>query len=244
MHKDKVNFSDLSCVAIITARGGSKGLIRKNVLDLLGKPLIAYSIEAAKSCSFIKEVYVSTEDNEIAQISQQYGANIIERPSELATDTALSCDTIRHALQTLNGQGQDYDYFVLLQPTSPLRTTKHISDCLFEFYKSNARCAISFCEEAHHPYKSFIMQDEQFVPLFEQKYIGMPRGKLPPVYRQNGAIYAMKITDFLNEAHGFYLPPVMPYIMNYEDSVDIDSLQDLNTVSQILNKKIKYYEEV
>ncbi len=229
-HKEKI-------VAIITARGGSKGLPGKNIKDLAGKPLIAYSIEAGLNCPLIDATIVTTDDEEIAAVSKDCGAEIIERPAELATDTASSYDAAAHALETLADQGREFETFALLQPTSPLRTARHLEECLSTFLASDAKSAISVCETAHHPYKDFTVEDGALKPLFSEDQLDKPRQSLPPVYRQNGAIYVMGRDDFLNETDNFYLAPVMPYIMSQEDSIDIDTELDMKIAESILLKR-------
>lgn len=213
-------------VAIITARGGSKGLPRKNVLPLAGKPLIAHTILAAKDCSLISRCIVSTEDPEIKQVSLDYGAEVIDRPAELATDLALSADVVRHVLDALTGEGRLPDYFLLLQPTSPLRTGAHVTQCLQAFLASAAACTVSVTETEHHPYKGFTLDNHFLHPLFGAHYLDQPRQRLPAVYRQNGAIYAMKSRTFL-ERRSFFVEPALPYIMANRDSIDIDTGFDL-----------------
>ena len=121
-------------LAIIPARGGSKRLPRKNVLDLNGKPLIAWSIEAGVKSSYINKVLVSSDDSEILEISKQYGAEIIIRPDELASDTATTFDAIKHSIEN----SEPYDYVILLQPTSPLRDTKQINEAIDLLIEKNA----------------------------------------------------------------------------------------------------------
>jgi len=123
-----------SVTAIITARGGSKGIPGKNIIEVNGKPLIAYTIEAALNCSMIGECYVTTDDNEIKRVGLRYGAEIIDRPSAFATDDASSQDAVSHALDQLSTRGKTPEYFALLQPTSPLRTSTHITQCIELFF--------------------------------------------------------------------------------------------------------------
>jgi CMP-N-acetylneuraminic acid synthetase len=215
-----------SVVAFITARGGSKGLPRKNLLPLAGKPLIAYTIIAAQQTKVFDEVYVTTDDAEIAAVSRQYGAQIIDRPSELAADAARSEDVITHALSTLDATGQTYDYFVLLQPTSPLRTAQHITECWEQYRNSKARSTVAVTEVEHHPYKDYAVKDGFLQPLFSAHALHQSRHEYPHVVRQNGAIYIMSVADFLDRKT-FCIEPVLPYFMSREDSIDIDSIQDL-----------------
>ena len=134
-------------LAIIPARGGSKRLPRKNLLDLCGKPLIAWSIESALKSKYISKVIVSSDDEEILQISLNFGATVIKRPDELASDTATTFDAIEHTIKSL----EKYDYVVLLQPTSPLRDEKHIDKAIELLEEKDADAIISVCEVEHSP---------------------------------------------------------------------------------------------
>lgn len=213
----------LSIYAIITARGGSKGIPRKNIRMLSGKPLIAHTILAALRCDKIERCIVSTEDEEIKQISVTWGAEVIDRPVELAGDTILSRDVVKAVLDTLAFQKTLPDYFVLLQPTSPLRTTKHITECIeLLLHSKQGKCAVSVTEAEHHPYKSCFIVDGQLQPAYDYSSLEVPRQLLPGAYRPNGAIYLMKSADFLEKCT-FFMPPCIPYIMSAQDSVDIDS---------------------
>jgi CMP-N-acetylneuraminic acid synthetase len=220
-------------VGIIPARGGSKGLPRKNITILNGKPLISYSIEAGKKCRFIEEVYVTTEDTEIKTISSEYGAKIINRPNELSTDTALTRDVVLHSLKFLKSKNIVPEYFVLLQPTSPLRTYSHLNECLKEFFASKTVCGISVTKVEHHPYKSFYKESGKLVPLFGVDFLDKPRQLLPSIYRQNGAIYTLRTESFLKHK-SFFIDPVFPYFMKKEDSIDIDTYLDLQICEYIL----------
>ena len=220
--------------AILTARGGSKGLPKKNIMDLNGKPLIAYSIEAALKCSYISGVYVTTDCESIASVSQAFGAKTIKRPKELATDTASSYDAVKHAINHLKNEGKNYCSFALLQPTSPLRNAGHLSEAIEVYLKTNASSCVSFCEAEHHPYKDFIETPSGFHPVSKLEYASMPRQQLPKAYRQNGAIYILDNKAFLNGDESFMPPPMAPYIMPQDVSIDIDNLQDLKKAEDFL----------
>ena len=140
-------------LAVIPARGGSKRLPRKNCLLLQGKPLIVYSIEAAKESVYIDEVVVSTDDEEIASLARQAGASVpFLRPAELSTDEASSVDVVAHALNYYQvNEKKLFDYVVLLQPTSPLRTAAHINQALELLKEKKADAIVSVCEAEHSP---------------------------------------------------------------------------------------------
>lgn len=233
-----------SVVAIITARGGSKKLPRKNLLPLAGRPLIAHTIAAANQAKCVTATYVTTDDAEIAEVSGRYGAMVIDRPAELATDSARSEDVVSHALNTLIEQQQSYDYFVLLQPTSPLRTAEHIDECWEQWYSrsregknasSRARegSTVSVTEVEHHPYKDYVVRDGLLEPLFSAHALHQSRYEYPHVVRQTGAIYIMSVAEFL-EKKTLFLSPVLPYFMSAEASIDIDTNNDLHSAEIIL----------
>jgi CMP-N,N'-diacetyllegionaminic acid synthase len=223
---------------IIPARGGSRRLPRKNLLPLAGIPLIGHTILAAKACPGITDCIVSTEDAEIKRVSLAYGARVMDRPPHLATDDAQTNEVVAHVLEELRAQGEFPDYVVLLQPTSPLRRAAHLRDCLEAFFASQAACAISVSKEEHHPYKDFLIREGLLEPLFAGQNPEMVRQTLPEVYRQNGAIYLLPSELFL-ASRMFYNPPALAYIMDPEDSIDIDTEVDLLLAELIMARRQK-----
>lgn len=221
-------------VAIITARGGSKGLPRKNVLELNGKPLIAHTIDAAKESQVFDKIVVTTDDKEIKEVSLKCGAEVIDRPAELATDMASSLDVLVHALRALSAE--EFTHFVLLQPTSPLRNGEHIREAMEMYITSNAKSLVSVTEVEHTPYKLLLEKEGEIVPLFSEEYLTMPRQKLPTTYRINGAIYIANNSLFLKNKNLFEKTLVI-YKMSHESSMDIDILEDFNTVKKIMDEK-------
>jgi CMP-N,N'-diacetyllegionaminic acid synthase len=221
---------------IITARGGSKGIPRKNIRMVCGKPLIAYSIEAALHCSLVERCYVTTEDEEIKAVSRQWGAAIIDRPAELATDTALSSAAVAHALLFLKESGTLPKYFALLQPTSPLRTADHLLNCLESFLESKMECGVSVTKAEHHPWKMLIVGKEGLKPVYDRASLESPRQSLPDAYRINGAIYCMSSELFLL-TKSFYVEPAYTYEMPHWASLDIDSEFDLQIMEMILTAR-------
>lgn len=219
--------------AIITARGGSKGVPRKNIRMVNGLPLIVYSINAALNCRSIDDCFVSTEDKEIKEISLAFGSKVIDRPVDLAGDTATSSDAVAHALQVLKTQDRLPEYFVLLQPTSPLRTAQHLDECLNGFMLSGLKNAVSITEAEHHPWKMIIAGELGFQPVRDLQSLESPRQVLPKAYRINGAIYCMDSELFL-EKRSFYIEPAYKYFMSQLDSLDIDSEIDLKIFQMIL----------
>jgi len=225
-------------IAIIPAKGQSKGVPRKNIRLLLGKPLIWYSIQAAKSVKNIKRVFVSTEDKEIAEISKKFGAEIIKRPIEYAKDESPTNDVISHILDTLN-EREKYEpsTIVLLQPTSPLRESKNIKEALELFQTNKCGSVISICEVLHPIQWTFEIVDNGFLkPAFNEKYLGMRRQELTKYYLPNGAIFITSLSNF-REKNSFYCHPIMPYIMPPEISVDLDTELDFIIAESLLKLK-------
>jgi len=224
-------------LAIIPARGGSKGIPKKNIKELRGKPLIAWTIEAAKRCSFIDKLIVSTDDNEIADISEKYGAEVpFIRPKELAVDTAKGIDVIYHALNWFEDRNEQYKLMILLQPTSPLRKTEDINHAIDLFFEKNGKAIISVCDAGHHPYWfNTIPENLSMATFIRVEVMNKNRQELPLFYRLNGAIYLSDI-DYLKKNSGFYGKDTYAYIMSQETSIDIDNLIDFK-LAEILLKE-------
>jgi CMP-N,N'-diacetyllegionaminic acid synthase len=214
----------VSTVALIPARGGSKGLPRKNLRLLGGRPLIAHSIAAGRHAERIDKVYVSTEDTEIARVARECGAEVIMRSAELAVDTATNDAVAVHAVQTLKDSACAPDVLVLLQPTSPLRNAKHVDQCLEAFANSNAHSAISVCP-VNHPLGNYCTVDNGLVsPIIEDSE--RQRQTAEQIFRRNGAIYVVR-TSALMRARRLTTKPCLAYIMERYFSVDIDDEIDL-----------------
>jgi CMP-N,N'-diacetyllegionaminic acid synthase len=212
-------------IAIITARGGSKGLPRKNVLPFCGKPLIAHTIEAAKSSSAIDRIIVSTDDEEIAEVSQEFGAEVpFMRPVELATDTASSREVILHALCFLEKLGGPIDNFCLLQPTSPLRTAADIDEAFKIFHEKSADSVLSVTPYDHPVQWAVEMGDNGTLQPREKKKTGR-RQDVVEYYRPNGAVYMFR-TEFFKNSAGYFGADSYGYIMPPERSADIDTQLD------------------
>lgn len=223
-------------VSIITARGGSKGVHGKNIRSLAGKPLIAYSIDAALQCPYITRCIVSTDDKEIKQVSLCCGAEVQDRPSELAGDHTLSRDVIRYVLETMLNANELPEYFVLLQPTSPLRNATHLSQCVQEFFLAGANSAVSITEAEHHPFKSIIRtSDDVFKPIDGYECLDAVRQTLPKAYRTNGAIYLGKSELFL-EHSSFFVQPIYYYPMEKQNSVDVDNEIDFLIAEKVMRE--------
>ncbi|MCG9612070.1 acylneuraminate cytidylyltransferase family protein [Vibrio sp. Vb2133] len=223
----------MSNCALITARGGSKGLPRKNVLPLKGKPVIAWTIEAALECSQIDRVFVTTDDQEIADVSRQFGAEVLNRPSHLATDEATSEAVISHAIAELE-RTENITTIVLLQPTSPLRSSLHISDALSLYYEKGATCTISVFEPGHCPAKAYQLNENGTISgLYGAAAPYTRRQDLPTTYQPNGAIYIFSVDSF-KQFDQIPREGVYPYEMSEKQSADIDRLEDLLNIERIM----------
>lgn len=223
-----------SYLAIIPARGGSKRLPRKNVLDLNGKPLIVWSIEAALKSEYIDKVVVSSDDEEILTISKKYGAFVLQRPDDLANDKATTFDAIEHAIKNI----QRYDYIVLLQPTSPLRNTQHVDKAIELLEFKNADAVVSVCEMDHSPLWSNTLDDTLSMQGFLKDEVLNKRSQdLETYYRLNGAIYICRTDKLLQEKSFFLKDNIFAYLMDKKSSIDIDEEIDLQYASFLLKDK-------
>lgn len=224
-------------IALILARGGSKGLPGKNIKMLNGKPLIAYTIEAALNSRHISRVIVNTDDYEIASIAKQYGAEIpFMRPLELATDEALSIDVLRFVVKEIENTEQlVIDEFILLQPTSPLRNSIHIDEAI-DLYKSRtADSVISYCQNEHPiQWYKYIDENLRLTDVLGTSTI-KNRQELSASYYPNGAIFIFK-KALLNTGQ-YYNENSYAYIMDRSVSIDIDTLYDFNLAGYLLSKQ-------
>ena len=218
-----------SVLGIITARGGSKGIPNKNIAPLHGKPLIAYTIEAAKRSKLLIRTMISTDSEEIAAIAKQYGAEVpFMRPPELSTDAALALDVLAHAIRYAEEHdGQTFDYVMMLQPTSPLRTGEDIDACIRIAVESDADSVFSMKELPDFaPQKMKTIRNGQIFPfLEEEKGQSAPRSRAEKVYKRNCAIYLTR-TELILQGDQFGKKS-MAYVMPRERSIDINDPVDL-----------------
>ena len=225
---------DNKVLAIIPARGGSKRLLKKNVLLLREKPLITWTIEAGLKSKYIDTLIVSSDDKEILNISRHAGAKVIKRPPELATDESKTSDVIKHVIRTV---AEDFDFIILLQPTSPLRTERHINEAFKLLASKNADAVISVCEVDHPALWCNTLPDNLNMSGFLPHDIKERRSQdLPVFYRINGAIYICRIDRFLKEGTFFINDNIYAYIMDKESSVDIDTYMDFKLADVILRE--------
>lgn len=215
-------------LGLIPARGGSKGVPRKNVRELGGKPLIAHSIEAGLGSTVIDDVVVSSDDPEIISVSESHGAAVpFERPDSLATDEAATAPVVAHAIETLETA---YDLVVLLQPTSPLRTAKHIDEAVDRYLSSGADSLLSVYRDHAYRWQDTEHGAERIDPVDGRQR----RQDMDPEYVENGAIYVVPAERFLEELN-FSFGRTVLYEMSEIASVDIDTPDDLRLASCLLD---------
>lgn len=220
-------------LAVIPARGGSKRLPKKNVLDLAGKPLIAWSIEAGLQSKYIDKVVVTSDDESILNIAKKYGSDILQRPHELASDTASSIETIIHSIKHTDA----YDFIVLLQPTSPLRSAKEVDKAIELLMAKKADAVISVCEMEHSPLWSNKLPEDGNMQNFLQAEVKNKRSQdLQPYYRLNGAIYIADTKRILKEKTFFLNSKIYAYKMPQEKSIDIDTKLDFKFAQFVINE--------
>lgn len=234
----------MDVLAIIPARGGSKGIKRKNLVDFMGKPLIAHSIDHAKLSSLINRVIVSTEDAEIKSIAQEYGAEVpFNRPRELAEDHVLDIPVFQHVLKVLK-ETESYtpDIVVHLRPTTPFRRPEWIDEAIELMINTpHADSVRSVSTPEKHPYRMFTLDKEGFLdPLMKHEHpipYLLRRQDLPPVYYYNCVIDVTKPSTIFNK-DSMTGDKIFPYTMNPEDVIDIDSPRDLEIARLLMEHKI------
>lgn len=227
-------YKNKKILALIPARGGSKGLPGKNIRPLLNKPLIAWTIEAALRSSFLDKVVVSSNDEAILNIALQYKAEVIKRPMALSADNSLTIDAVKHALGILADRGFMPDSVVVLQPTSPLRNNEDIDTAIKLFYTHKCISLVSVCKD--NPCWSLRIKNEYIKPLFNWSFLNNKRRQdLPELYRINGAIY-------ISTAKGIKLrcsllsKDTFAYVMPQDRSVDIDNKVDLEFAELLIRQ--------
>ena len=218
-------------LGLIPARGGSKSIPRKNLVDLGGVPLIQWTIQAALGSNLIR-VVVSTDDDEIAEISQSLGAEVpFKRPAELSSDQTLSIDVVLHALDALK---EDFDAVMMLQPTSPFRTSIDIESAIKIIGDASSVISVVPVEGTHPARMKFVEDGVLIDPPFAETIENMPRQELRPMYIRNGAIYLTRISDLRNRTFKGTLSRAL--IMPKERSINIDTGFDLAFARVALSK--------
>lgn len=232
-------------LAIIPARGGSKGIPRKNIKDLCGKPLIAWTIVEALKSKYIDRLIVSTEDEEIANISKKYGAEVpFLRPTELAKDDTPGVEPLLHCINwSKDNQNYYPNYVFTLQCTSPFRKTKHIDEALEQLVELNGDSIIGVCKSEASPYWMKRIENGKLKDFIENSKTYTRRQDLPTIYRLNGAIYIGK-TEILIKNKNWYTDNALPYIMSSEDSIDIDTILDFKFAELIMRERLSNEQNI
>ena len=221
-------------IAIIPARSGSKGLTDKNIKELCGKPLLTYTIEAAIKANVFDEIMVSTDSEHYAKIAEKYGAKVpFLRSEENSSDNASSWDTVYEVIKNYKKMNIEYDAFMLLQPTSPLRDEQDIIGAINEYKLKKANTVVSVCKAEHTPIYINTLPESLNMDGFFGKHKWTRRQDLPPYYRLNGAIYMSDIKHFM-KYRDIYRDSCFAYVMDNIKSVDIDTELDFLYVESIL----------
>lgn len=233
-------YKNKTFLGIIPARGGSKGLLGKNIKELCGKPLIAWSIEAGLKSKYLDEVMVTTDSKDIADIAKQYGASVpFLRPDVLASDTATSFDAIKHTIEFYKNEfAKEFDYIVLLEPTSPLREARDINIAIEQLFNSNADSIVGICKtEDQNPAFLVFKNEKDFISGYENHDMKVLRRQdIKDVYFFEGTIYISK-TDVLLNKKTFYHENTIGYVVPKYKSLEIDDIDDFIMVEAIMKHK-------
>ena len=224
-------------LVVIPARGGSKGIPRKNIKPFGGKPLIYYTIDVARSIAPDSDICVSTDDDEIIQVVKEYGLNVpFKRPAELATDTAGTYEVLLHALSFYESCNKHYDALILLQNTSPFRTSKHLREAL-ELFNNDIDMVVSVKECPSNPYYCvFEENSEGFLNVCKGDGSIYRRQDAPTVYEYNGAIYIIN-PESLKKQHMHHFKHRVKYVMDEISSFDLDTKTDW-IIAEMIKKGI------
>ncbi len=230
-------YKDKRILAVVTARGGSKGLPRKNILKLNGKPLIAYTLEKMCNSKYVDGRFVSTDSREIADICEKHGVHVpCLRPDELATDTASSVDVLLYTIDLLEEQGEKYDYMILLEPTSPLRKTDDI-DKIIEVAINNPEAdGVVSVGRVHLEHPSIIKKTDEngyVKPYVEGGQLFYQRQQEDAAYFPYGVGYLVKISRF-KETKSIYMDKVLPYYIERWQNYEIDDIYDFKCIETIM----------
>jgi CMP-N,N'-diacetyllegionaminic acid synthase len=225
-----------SVLGVIPARGGSRGVPRKNIRVIAGKPLIAWTILEAKKSKYIDRLILSSEDEAIISVSRTWDCEVpFTRPAELSRNETPGIEPLLHALKALP---EKYDYIALLQPTSPLRLAKDIDDCIRMCISGGAKACVSVVEAEKSPYWMYkISESRRLEPIIgkEAGYVTSRRQDLPKVYALNGAVYVAR-TDWLQQYRSFLSSDTLAYVMPRERSLDVDTELDLKICDFLLSE--------
>lgn len=225
-------YNDQRILAIVPARGGSKGIPKKNIYEIGGKPLIAYTLEAAKGSRYVDYILVSTDSEEIAEVSRKYGGEVpFYRSSETASDTSKTIDAIVECLDKLKDMQKHFDVLLLLQPTSPLRTSEDIDRAVELFFEEKARGLVSVSDCEVNPVLIRRVENHKAMPILSTGST-VRRQDFDAYYRVNGAIYINRISEINSETS--FNDNETSFIMEASHSIDIDTFEDIEKVRHLL----------
>ncbi len=223
-------------LALIPARGGSKGIKDKNIISLNGDPLISYTILSSLKSKYIDDTVVTTDSQEIANISKKYGASVpFMRPAELASDQARTIDAVLHAIKSLDEMGNHYDILVLLQPTQPLRTTVDIDRAIEKFFAKGMKGLVSISPVNEHPLLMRTMDEDGNVESLLGENSTCRRQDMKSYYKVNGCIYINRISEISQNTS--FNDNLVGYVMSVAHSVDIDDMKDLYLAEYYIQKE-------
>jgi len=222
-------------LGVVPARGGSKGLPRKNVRVVGGHPLFTWSVWQGLSSRWLDRVVVSTEDGEVAEVCERYGYEVVERPKELASDVARIEEVAIDAVRVVDGE---WKYVVILQPTCPLREVSEIDRCVERCVKGDMASVSTIAQHNEHPMKSLhMLESGEIVPYFGAEYLNAPRQTLPRFYKQTGSVYVNRVADLVKAGgQRALIAPWQPLITKNKH-IDIDDELDLEVVDFLLYRK-------
>jgi len=235
----------MQILAIIPARGGSKGVYKKNIRQLGNVPLIQYSIDAAKSSTHITDIVISTDDSEIASIGKNAGIEVIKRPESLARDESLVMDAVRHVIETKLKQGIEFDILVLLEPTAPFRTADDIDKTIQILLNQAADSAATFSETETPPTRIWKIKNHRPIPFIKGADPFLPRQHHEKGFALNGMVYVLKIEQLHKnpKSNSFLLGKTVAHIIPKERVVDIDTETDFFFAEQMLKHITVIYND-
>ncbi|MBY0145908.1 cytidylyltransferase domain-containing protein [Neobacillus niacini] len=229
-------YNQKSFLAVIPARGGSKGIPGKNIIEVYNKPLIQYTIDAALDSKYLDRIIVSTDSQSIAEVSLKCGAEIpFMRPETLSTDTSKTIDVLIHAIEELKKEGNEYNYLVLLQPTQPLRTGHNIDEAIEMIINNNEESLVSISEVSEHPLLMRELNEDGKLQNLLNMESTVRRQDFPKYYKVNGSIYINEININFN-LNTSLNDNKLGYLMNKENDIDIDDFFDLELFKLKIDK--------
>ena len=225
-------------VAVIPARGGSKSVSRKNIREVGGKPLLAWSIDVALEAASIDRIIVSTDSEEIATVAQEHGAEVSERPERLATDDALVVDTLKHLIEKIRKEGASAAYMAMLEPTCPFRSAGDVESALELLIGDGLNSVASFTNAELNPYRAWTIEGDRPRPVIDDADPWQPRQSPPDAYQLNGGVYAFAVDALPDSGPGLLFGDCGAIVMPPERSVDIDTPLDLEFARLVAERRM------